>query len=283
MLELLVRSGLTINYNKCEFRTTETRYLCYIVCSDGIKIDPKSTETIVRYPAPANKTDVLNFLGLVNYVSKFAEDLATKIQSLRHSCYELTHTQDFEQLKAKIVAYPTLATFSTQRKTRVSADSNNIGLGGILEQLHYDGSWHLVYYCSKTLSDSEKRYAQIEKEALAVTWAFERLEQFLLGLEFEILTDYKPLVVILAFKEINKLSIRLQGFRMRLLKFQYNITYVPGKTFFVPDALSRAPLSESSDDIDIILDDSKVYINAIYSDITEQTLSIRIPSLKNKC
>ena len=173
------------------------------------------------------------------------------------------------------MSYPILGKFSTSRKTRVSADSSQYGLGAVLEQLQEDGTGRPVYYCSKTLSDSEKRYAQIEKEALAVTWACEHLKQFLLGSRFEIRTDHSPLTVILSTKEINKLSNRLQLFRMRLLKFNFTITYDPGKTFYVPDALSRAPISESSSDEDVISRDNKIYINAILMEISNEIFIYR--------
>lgn len=111
VLKLLADVKLTINFKKCEFRKSETRYLGYIICSGGIKINPNSTEAIVRYPAPKNKSDVRKFLGLVNYFSKFIKDLATKMQSLRELLRNDTaflwtdrHNSDFEQLKSDIVA-----------------------------------------------------------------------------------------------------------------------------------------------------------------------------------
>lgn len=86
-------------------------------------------------------------------------------------------------------------------RTRISADASSFGNGGMLEQLH--DFWKPVVLCSKSLSPTEQLYAQIEKEALAITWTCERLQQFLTGKTFEILTDHKPLVQILQSKPIN--------------------------------------------------------------------------------
>jgi pyridoxal biosynthesis lyase PdxS len=58
--------------------------------------------------------------------------------------------------------------------------------------------------------------------------------------------DHTPLTVILKTREVNKLTNRLQGFRMRLLKFNFDISYVPGSKLYVADALSRAPLQKGS-------------------------------------
>jgi hypothetical protein len=61
-------------------------------------------------------------------------------------------------------------------------------------------------------------------------------------------TDHKPLTVILKTREVNKLTNRLQRFRIRLLKFNFDISYVPGSKLYVADALSRAPLAEGVND-----------------------------------
>ena len=62
----------------------------------------------------------------------------------------------------------------------------------MLSQKHGD-RWAPVAYASKSLQDHEKRYAQIEKEALAVTWACERFNDYILGLDITLETDHKPL------------------------------------------------------------------------------------------
>ena len=67
------------------------------------------------------------------------------------------------------------------------------------------------------LTETEKRYAQIEKEALAVTWACEKFRRFILGLHFRLETDHRPLVSLLGNKSIDQLSPRLQRFCMRLM------------------------------------------------------------------
>ena len=79
-------------------------------------------------------------------------------------------------------------------------------------------------FTSRALSDTEKRYAKIEKEALAVTWASEKFQDFVLGKEFTIETDHKPLVPLLNTKNPDNLPPRVLRFRLRLARFNY----VPG-------------------------------------------------------
>ena len=94
-------------------------------------------------------------------------------------------------------------------------------------------------YASRSMSECERRYAQIEREALALTWACEKFSMYIIGLKFDLLTDHRPLVPLLSEIPISDLSARLQRFRMRLRNFNYAIYYVPGKELYVPDILSR--------------------------------------------
>ena len=102
------------------------------------------------------------------------------------------------------------------------------------------------------MSDTEKRYAQIEREALAATWACEKFRQYLLGHHFILQTDHKPLVELLGMKPLADLSPRIQRFRMRLMQFSYTVEYIPGRKMLVPDMLSRAPVESSDPGADIL-------------------------------
>ena len=96
-------------------------------------------------------------------------------------------------------------------------------------------------YASRSLSDTERRYAQIEKEAPAVTWTCERFSHFLVGINFHIETDHKPLVPLLGVKDLDELPPRIQRLRMRLMRYRYTVAHVPGKLMATADVLSRAP------------------------------------------
>ena len=91
----------------------------------------------------------------------------------------------------------------------------------------------------------ECRYAQIEKEALAATWVCERFQEYLLGKHFKLETDHKPLIPLLSSKSLDEMPIRIQRFRLRLMRFSYKIDHIPGKKICTADTLSRAPDSES--------------------------------------
>ena len=84
-------------------------------------------------------------------------------------------------------------------------------------------------------------HMQIEREALAITWACDRFADYLMGVQFHVETDHKPLAPLLGAKGLDELLIRVQRFRMRMMRYTFSISHVPGKSLVMPDTLSRAP------------------------------------------
>ena len=180
----------------------------------------------------------------------------------------------FQQIKKQLSSTPVLALYHPDRLTTVSADSSSFGLGAVLTQKQPDATWRPVAYCSRSLSNTEQRYAQIEKEALALTFGCERFSDYLIGKQFHVETDHKPLVLLLGSKNLEELPVRVQRFRMRLMRFSYTISYVPGKQLVVADALSRAPSSSSTPSDDEFQAEVEMFVNAVIQNVpaTEKRL-----------
>ena len=110
-----------------------------------------------------------------------------------------------------------VGTLQSEKETKVSTDASSYGLGGVLLQKDRQ-DWRLVFYASRLLTDMEQKYAQVEKEALTVTWCCEKFSEFLIGLKiFTIETDHKPLLALLKTKHLYKLTPRIQRFQMRMM------------------------------------------------------------------
>lgn len=247
VLQRLQEAGLTLN-EKCEFSRTSVRFLGHIIDGQGIHADPAKLEGIVKFPPPTNVTELQRFLGMINQLAKFAPELASKTEPLRQLLKKESlwlwgdsQQKSFEQIKASLTSTPALAHYSPERDTIIAADASNAGLGAVLLQIQADGSRRPVSFISRSLTPAEKNYAVIEKEALAATWASERYSEYILGAQYTIETDHKPLVPLLVSKELHKLPPRIQRFRLRLMRFNPNVVHVPGKQQITADALSRAP------------------------------------------
>ena len=86
-----------------------------------------------------------------------------------------------------------------------------------------------ISFISRLMTPTEERYAQIEKQALAFTWACERFSDFLVGLRFSIQMDHKPLISLFSSKPPEELPVRVQQVRLWMLQFDFTIVYISGK------------------------------------------------------
>ena len=176
---------------------------------------------------------VRRFLGMVNHLGKYLPHLAEKTQPLRdllkkQNMFQWGHDQQraFNNIKEELSSPPGLALYNAKVETVVSADVSSFGLGAVILQRQEEGHLKPVAYSSRSLTDTEKRYAQIEKEALAITWACKRFSDFLVGIRFHVETDHKPLVPLLGSKSLDELPPRIQRLRMRLMAF-YGVSFLP--------------------------------------------------------
>ena len=140
------------------------------------------------------------------------------------------------QVKEELSKPTTLALYDSQAPTKLSADASSYGLGAVLMQ-QTDEQWRPVAYASRSLTDTERHYAQIEKEALAITWGCEKFSDYILGKEMSIETDHKPLLPLLSSKQLDSLPPRVLRFRLRMDRFTYIIRHVPGKDLHTADIL----------------------------------------------
>ena len=158
---------------------------------------------------------------------------------------------------------PVLALFDPNLQTVVSADASSFGLGAVLLQRQAEGEMKPVAYISRSMTTTEQRYAQIEKEALALTWACERFSDYLIGLDFHIQTDHKPLVPLFSSKSLEELPLRVQRFRLRMLRYRFTISHIPGKELIIADMLSRAPSGMPTPSDHLLHQEANVFVNMV--------------------
>ena len=158
-------------------------------------------------------------MGMINQLGKFLPNCAelthrmTALLSAKSSwLWGPEQAEAFKKVKTELTENPkVMALYNPVGKTKLSADASSYGLGGVLLQ-KVEGTWKPVAYTSWSVSTTEERYAQIEKEALAITWACDKFSMYILGKNFEIETDHKPLVPLLTSKPLDNLPPRILRF-----------------------------------------------------------------------
>ncbi|VDI44154.1 Hypothetical predicted protein [Mytilus galloprovincialis] len=234
---------------------------------------------------PTDISGVRRFLGMVNQLNKFSCKVTELTKPLRellktHNAWHWGIAQEtaFTEIKNELASSGTLGHYDPNKDTVVSADASSFGLGAVIRQKHGE-ILKPVAYASRSLTDAEQRYAQIEKEALVLTWACEKFSNYLIGKKFNLETDHKPLVPLLSSKGIAELPPRIQRFRMRLLRFDFTIEHVPGKELNIADALSRAPvdLSESNE----FETETKAYVDSIVKNFPASDM--RLQNIRDEC
>ena len=143
-----------------------------------------------------------------------------------------------------------LAHYDPKLPLRLAGDASSYGIGAVISHVLPDRSERPISYASRTLSSSERNYAQLEKEALSLVYGVQRFHSYLYGRPFILYTDHKPLTAILgANKSIPPLAAaRLQRWALLLAGYNYRIVFRPTHAHANADGLSRLPLPLSEKD-----------------------------------
>ena len=190
--------GVALNAQKLCLRESEVPFIGHITTSKGLCINPAKVKAIQKMPAPTDKAGVQRVLGMVQYLSKFLPNLADITKPLRDLTQKdvrwtwgPAQESAFEQMQAAVSSTPVLRYYNLAEEVTLQCDASQHGLGAALLQ-----NGQPVAYASRALAltTAETRYAQIEKELLAIVFACERFESYIYGRdETNVQTDHKPL------------------------------------------------------------------------------------------
>ena len=129
---------------------------------------------------------------------------------------------------------------------RLACDASPTGIGAVLSHVMSDGSKGPVAFASRSLTTSERKYAQIDKEALSIVWGVKRFHVYLYGRRFRLITDHKLLTAIFHPEKgvPSMTAARLQRYAMFSAGFEYNIEYKNTTERCNAAGLSRLPLQQ---------------------------------------
>ena len=95
-----------------------------------------------------------------------------------------------------------------------------------------------VAYASKSLSEAEQNYTNVERELLGVVFSLETFKHFTSGRQMNIITDHKPLTYLFS-KCLANTSPRLARMMLHISDYDANVLYQKGSKVFLSDALSH--------------------------------------------
>ena len=149
--------------------------------------------------------------------------------------WEQNEQKAFEEIKALIATAPLLKYFDPAETVEVQVDASSHGLGACLMQ-----GGQPIQFASRALTETEKRYSQIEKELLSIVYGLTRFHIYTYGRKVTVYNDHKPLATILK-KPVEDNPVTLQRMLCRIMGYDLEFKYVKGKDLLIADALSRSP------------------------------------------
>ena len=244
VLQRLREAGLQADIKKSEFSVKRTKYLGFIISTDGIEADPEKTTAIDQWTPPRTVKGVQSFLGFCNFYRRFIKNYSRIARPLNRLTrkdqpfhFDAMCMQAFKELKKRLVSAPLLAHFDPERPSMLETDASDGAIAGVFSQKQPDGEWHPVAYYSKTMIDAELNYHIHDKEMLAIISSFQHWRAQLEGTPepIKVVSDHKALEYFMTTKALTARQARWADV---LSQFNFLIMYRPGATNRA-DALTR--------------------------------------------
>ncbi|KAA3677052.1 uncharacterized protein DEA37_0001247 [Paragonimus westermani] len=244
VLNRIKNSGLRINADKSQLGRSSVVLLGHKVGQGEIKPLPEKILTIREAMAPNSKRTLRQFLGQAGYYSRFVKNfhsIALPLYELLRKDKKFEWTDDAQRAFKRVQQAMneqqlTLKLPNTKETFIVATDASDRGIGAVLKQKE-----GVIEYASRVLTPTEQKYSTIEKECLAIVWALDKWRPYLLGQQFHVETDHKPLEWIMTARDPRG---KLARWALRLQEYDFTINHVPGLSNCVADFLSRPQVDD---------------------------------------
>ena len=228
---------------KVQVATAEINYLGYNLShAHGIRPGQAKTDAIRKWTEPATVKEIRQFLGLCSFfrraVPQFSSiaspltKLTRKDAAWKGGELPAEAVVAFNRLKRILVSRPCLQPPDFTQRFILTVDASKTGLGAVLSQRKGDTE-HPVAYASRTLTSAEEKYAPFHLEYLAMVWATRHFKPYLMGAQFTMRSDHKPLQALNRSK-----SNVFDRYHLELANYDFVIEYLKGEKM-PADGLSR--------------------------------------------
>lgn len=237
VLQILRSNNLTLNTSKCEFDKTHVTFLGHELSENGFNIEASKVKDIQKFRHPSTSSELRSFLGLASFVGSYIKNFADisaplwSVATVQKWSWGKEQEDAFELIKHRIIdSTISLGFFSESDKTVLYTDASPNALGAVLVQENDKGISRIISFASKSLTVTEKKYAN-QREALSAVWAVEHFSYFLLGRHFILRTDAQGMTFVFnRSREDSKRALtRADGWALRLSPYNYDIEYIKGR------------------------------------------------------
>jgi hypothetical protein len=244
VLQRLQDAGLQADIKKCEFDVKRTKYLGFIISTEGIEVDPEKVAVVREWQYPSTIKGVQSFLGFCNFYRRFIRDFGLIAKPLINLTkagtrfnFDLSCQQAFIMLKEMLTSAPLLKHYDHTLPCMLETDASDGVVASVLSQKHGDDYLPVAYF-SKTMQAAELNYEVHDKEMLAIVKSFAnwRAELTSTPHQIRVYTDHKALEYFMSTKSLNARQARWAEL---LADYHFLIAYRPGKQNPLADALTR--------------------------------------------
>ena len=245
VLTKLGQHGLTVRPSKVEAGFREIEFLGHTVGGGNMKPVKGKVSKILNLSVPKTKKQVRALVGLISYYRRYVPNFAHIVAPLadltkKNQPSKVLWTDEcqkaFDKIKSILSSEPVIALPDFGKQFVLRTDASSRGLGAALLQIGSDGEMHPVLYASRKMLDRETRYSTVERECLAIVWGIDKFNRYLVGREFAIETDHRPLTFLQKSKTTNG---RLMRWALALQEYRFSILPISGVSNCEADVLSR--------------------------------------------
>jgi hypothetical protein len=182
--------------------------LGHVISERGIEVDKAKVETVEQLPPPTDVKSLRSFVGHAGFYRRFIKEFSKITKPLMHLLqkdvafdFDEKCLAAFRTLKSVLVSAPIIQPPDWSQAFEIMCDASDYAVGAVLGQ-RKEGRVHAVYYASKILNEAQLNYATMEKELLAVVFAFEKLRSYIVKSKVIVYTDHVAIKYLLAKKNV---------------------------------------------------------------------------------
>ncbi len=260
VLQRIESVGLRLKKSKCFFMQRSVVFLGHLVDAQGLHPLPEKVQAVREAREPRNVSELRSYLGLLTYYSRFLPNMASILTPLYFLLRKSTpwkwsgkEREAFRASKKLLLSADVLVHYNPELDLVLACDASAYGLGAVLSHRVADGTEQPIAFASRMLSDTERRYSQVEKEALAIIFGVRHFHSYVYGRHFYLQTDHKPLTTLLGESHAvpQQASGRIMRWALTLSSYEYSLVFRPTGKHGNADALSRLPLPKTPEHVPV--------------------------------